>query len=31
MEILAETGGKPYFDEAAAAKYMVYSGHSWIS
>ncbi|KAH7120620.1 hypothetical protein EDB81DRAFT_666993 [Dactylonectria macrodidyma] len=31
MEILEKTGGTPYFDEAAAARYMVYEGHSWIS
>ncbi|KAM0553403.1 hypothetical protein ACHAPJ_007417 [Fusarium lateritium] len=31
MEILDKTGGTPYFDEAAAARYMVYDGHSWIS
>ncbi|KAH7309224.1 hypothetical protein B0I35DRAFT_398631 [Stachybotrys elegans] len=31
MEILERTGGTPFFDEAAAAKYMVYNGHSWIS
>ncbi|EON97103.1 putative bacteriodes thetaiotaomicron symbiotic protein [Phaeoacremonium minimum UCRPA7] len=24
-------GGKPYFDEVAAVKYMVYNGNSWIS
>lgn len=31
VEILEKTGGTPYFDKAAAAKYMVYDGHSWIS
>jgi hypothetical protein len=31
MDILRKTGGTPYFDEDAAAKYMVYNGHSWIS
>ncbi|KAG7415033.1 Killer toxin subunits alpha/beta [Fusarium oxysporum f. sp. rapae] len=31
MEIVDKTGGTPYFDEAAAARYMVYDGNSWIS
>ncbi|KAF4336894.1 bacteriodes thetaiotaomicron symbiotic chitinase, partial [Fusarium beomiforme] len=31
MDILENTGGTPYLDEAAAARYMVYDGHSWIS
>ncbi|KAI8244852.1 glycosyl hydrolase family 18 [Colletotrichum sp. SAR 10_96] len=31
MEILHNTGATAYHDEAAAAKYMVYAGNSWIS
>lgn len=31
MDILDKTGGTPYLDESAAARYMVYDGHSWIS
>ncbi|KAF9784244.1 hypothetical protein IL306_007712 [Fusarium sp. DS 682] len=31
MGIVDKTGGTPYFDEAAAARYMVYDGNSWIS
>ncbi|RYP44871.1 hypothetical protein DL768_008713 [Monosporascus sp. mg162] len=30
-EILATTGAKAHFDEAAAVKYLVYAGNSWIS
>ncbi|KFY47830.1 hypothetical protein V496_10420 [Pseudogymnoascus sp. VKM F-4515 (FW-2607)] len=29
--ILEKTGAKPYFDKAAAAKYLVYGGDNWIS
>jgi chitinase len=29
--ILEETGGNPYFDKEAAAKYIVYGGNNWIS
>ncbi|KPM34430.1 hypothetical protein AK830_g12143 [Neonectria ditissima] len=30
-ERLDKTGGTPYLNEAAAARYLLYSGHSWIS